>query len=61
MDPNTGSIVPANKSKKPLELGQHGIRCPFSFAEVEALVLAVEKLGTRRYIIQFTSLILVDK
>jgi hypothetical protein len=48
-DPNAGAIVPANKSKRSPEQGQRRIRRPFSVAEVEALVLAVEKLGTGRY------------
>jgi ribosomal protein L13E len=53
-DPNAGAIVPANKSKRSPEQGQRRIRRPFSVAEVEALVLAVEKLGTGRYIVYFT-------
>jgi len=48
-DPNAGAVVPANKSKRSPEQGQRRIRRPFSVAEVEALVLAVEKLGTGRY------------
>jgi len=48
-DPNAGAIVPANKSKRSPEQGQRRIRRPFSVAEVEALVLAVEKLGTGRW------------
>ncbi|KAL6907621.1 hypothetical protein ACP4OV_002660 [Aristida adscensionis] len=48
-DPNSGAIVPANKSKRSPEQGQRRIRRPFSVAEVEALVLAVEKLGTGRW------------
>jgi hypothetical protein len=53
-DPNAGAIVPANKSKRSPEQGPRRIRRPFSVAEVEALVLAVEKLGTGRYIVLFT-------
>jgi hypothetical protein len=48
-DPNAGAIVPANTSKRSPEQGQRRIRRPFSVAEVEALVLAVEKLGTGRW------------
>ncbi|CAN6237520.1 unnamed protein product, partial [Urochloa humidicola] len=47
-DPDAGAIVPVNKSKRSPEQGQRRIRRPFSVAEVEALVLAVEKLGTGR-------------
>ncbi|KAL6645870.1 hypothetical protein ACP70R_017478 [Stipagrostis hirtigluma subsp. patula] len=48
-DPSSGALVPANKSKRSPEQGQRRIRRPFSVAEVEALVLAVEKLGTGRW------------
>jgi hypothetical protein len=48
-DPNAGAVVPANKTKRSPEQGHRRIRRPFSVAEVEALVLAVEKLGTGRY------------
>ena len=48
-DSNAGAIVPANKAKRSPEQGQRRIRRPFSVAEVEALVLAVEKLGTGRW------------
>ncbi|XP_006651249.1 telomere repeat-binding protein 5-like [Oryza brachyantha] len=48
-DSNAGAIVPANKGKRSPEQGQRRIRRPFSVAEVEALVLAVEKLGTGRW------------
>jgi len=44
-----------NKSKRSPEQGQRRIRRPFSVAEVEALVLAVEKLGTGRYNCLFPS------
>ena len=49
VDSSAGAIVPANKAKRSSEQGQRRIRRPFSVAEVEALVLAVEKLGTGRY------------
>ncbi|CAM0872506.1 unnamed protein product [Alopecurus aequalis] len=48
-DSSAGAIVPANKAKRSSEQGQRRIRRPFSVAEVEALVLAVEKLGTGRW------------
>ncbi|AQL07675.1 initiator binding protein1 [Zea mays] len=48
-DPNAGAVVPANKTKRSPEQGHRRIRRPFSVAEVEALVLAVEKLGTGRW------------
>ncbi|CAN6284756.1 unnamed protein product [Urochloa humidicola] len=48
-DPNAGAVVAVNKSKRSPEQGQRRIRRPFSVAEVEALVLAVEKLGTGRW------------
>jgi len=54
-DPNAGAVVPVNKSKRSPEQGQRRIRRPFSVAEVEALVLAVEKLGTGRYNCLFPS------
>jgi hypothetical protein len=54
-DPNAGAVVPVNKSKRSPEQGQRRIRRPFSVAEVEALVLAVEKLGTGRYSCLFPS------
>jgi hypothetical protein len=57
-DSNAGAIVPANKAKRSPEQGQRRIRRPFSVAEVEALVLAVEKLGTGRYAAYFTHLTL---
>ena len=49
VDSSAGAIVPANKAKRSAEQGQRRIRRPFSVAEVEALVLAVEKLGTGRW------------
>lgn len=42
------NVVPMRKSKR-LDVGQRRIRRPFSVSEVEALVQAVEKLGTGRY------------
>lgn len=42
------AMVPVRKSKG-AEVGQRRIRRPFSVSEVEALVEAVEKLGTGRY------------
>ncbi|KAJ7566123.1 hypothetical protein O6H91_02G089500 [Diphasiastrum complanatum] len=42
------AMVPM-KQNSPLEVGKRRIRRPFSVAEVEALVLAVEKLGTGRW------------
>jgi hypothetical protein len=49
VDSSAGAIVPVNKAKRSSEQGQRRIRRPFSVAEVEALVLAVEKLGTGRW------------
>lgn len=43
------AVVPMRKSKRS-ESTQRRIRRPFTVAEVEALVQAVEKLGTGRYI-----------
>lgn len=42
------AVVPANPKPKRSELSQRRTRRPFSVAEVEALVEAVEKLGTGR-------------
>lgn len=42
------AVVPMRKSKR-AEVAQRRIRRPFSVSEVEALVQAVEKLGTGRY------------
>lgn len=47
MDVEALAIVPLRKSKRS-ELVQRRIRRPFSVSEVEALVQAVEKLGTGR-------------
>ncbi|KAJ4835975.1 hypothetical protein Tsubulata_003072 [Turnera subulata] len=43
------AVVPLNSKSRNLELGQRRIRRPFSVSEVEALVQAVEKLGTGRW------------
>lgn len=42
------AVVPALRKSKQSEIAQRRIRRPFSVAEVEALVQAVEKLGTGR-------------
>lgn len=44
------SVVPMRKSKRS-EAAQRRIRRPFSVSEVEALVQAVEKLGTGRCVL----------
>lgn len=44
------AVVPVQQRSKQSEIAQRRIRRPFSVAEVEALVQAVEKLGTGRYI-----------
>ncbi|XWS74126.1 hypothetical protein CRYUN_Cryun02cG0188600 [Craigia yunnanensis] len=43
------AVVPAHRKSKRSEVVQRRIRRPFSVAEVEALVEAVEKLGTGRW------------
>lgn len=43
------AVVPVHRKSKRSEIVQRRIRRPFSVAEVEALVQAVEKLGTGRY------------
>ncbi|XP_022997681.1 telomere repeat-binding protein 5-like isoform X2 [Cucurbita maxima] len=43
------SVVPMHRKSKRSEVAQRRIRRPFSVAEVEALVQAVEKLGTGRW------------
>ena len=43
------AVVPVNQRTKRSEIGQRRTRRPFSVSEVEALVQAVEKLGTGRY------------
>lgn len=42
------AMVPVHRKSKRSEIVQRRIRRPFSVAEVEALVQAVEKLGTGR-------------
>lgn len=42
------SVIPMNPKTKQSEAAQRRIRRPFSVDEVEALVQAVEKLGTGR-------------
>lgn len=42
------AVIPANPKPKRSELSQRRTRRPFSVGEVEALVEAVEKLGTGR-------------
>lgn len=49
--PEALAVVPMRKSKRS-DVGQRRIRRPFSVSEVEALVQAVEKLGTGRYLIE---------
>jgi len=44
------ALVPLNHKSRGSEIGKRRIRRPFSVAEVEALVHAVEKLGTGRYV-----------
>ncbi|KAL8093456.1 telomere repeat-binding protein 4 isoform X2 [Apium graveolens] len=46
---NTLAIVPVNQKAKRPDPSQRRIRRPFSVSEVEALVEAVEKLGTGRW------------
>ncbi|XP_058211888.1 telomere repeat-binding protein 5-like isoform X2 [Rhododendron vialii] len=48
MNAGASAVVPARKSKRS-EAAQRRIRRPFSVSEVEALVQAVEKLGTGRW------------
>ncbi|KAG5566931.1 hypothetical protein RHGRI_002476 [Rhododendron griersonianum] len=48
MNVGASAVVPARKSKRS-EAAQRRIRRPFSVSEVEALVQAVEKLGTGRW------------
>ncbi|MBA0807281.1 hypothetical protein Gohar_023095 [Gossypium harknessii] len=49
MSVETLAAVPVHKKSKQSEIAQRRIRRPFSIAEVEALVQAVEKLGTGRW------------
>lgn len=48
MDVDELAVVPAHRKLKRSEMAQRRIRRPFSVTEVEALVQAVEKLGTGR-------------
>lgn len=49
------AIIPVERKPRQIEtLGQRRMRRPFSVSEVEALVAAVEKLGTGRYQITTT-------
>jgi len=48
------NVVPVNQNTGPSELVQRRTRRPFSVSEVEALVHAVEEVGTGRYVISFT-------
>lgn len=43
-------VIPVNTKNRCSELSQRRTRRPFSVAEVEALVEAVEQLGTGRYL-----------
>ncbi|CAK9272417.1 unnamed protein product, partial [Sphagnum jensenii] len=43
------ALVPVRQKPGALDVGKRRMRCPFSVAEVEALVHAVEKLGTGRW------------
>ncbi|XP_030965853.1 telomere repeat-binding protein 5-like isoform X1 [Quercus lobata] len=49
MDVDTLAVVPVHRKLKRSEMAQRRIRRPFSVTEVEALVQAVEKLGTGRW------------
>nr|XP_016503288.1 PREDICTED: telomere repeat-binding protein 4-like [Nicotiana tabacum] len=49
VNPDALAMVPLNQKSKRSELSQRRIRRPFSVAEVEALVEAVEHLGTGRW------------
>ena len=46
--PEALAMIPAQHKSKRAEMAQRRIRRPFSVAEVEALVQAVEKFGTGR-------------
>lgn len=59
MNPNALAIVPLNQKAKRSDLSQRRTRRPFSVSEVEALVEAVEKLGTGRCAIFSLCLIIV--
>lgn len=47
-DRKSSAVVPVRRKSKHSVIAQRRIRRPFSVAEVEALVQAVEKLGTGR-------------
>lgn len=47
--PQALSVVPSHQKTKRSDMAQRRIRRPFSVSEVEALVQAVEKLGTGRW------------
>lgn len=49
MDVDTLAVVPVNQKIRRSEIAQRRTRRPFSVAEVEALVQAVEELGTGRW------------
>ncbi|CAH8292139.1 unnamed protein product [Eruca vesicaria subsp. sativa] len=49
LEPEALAIVPLNEKPKRRDLSQRRIRRPFSVTEVEALVHAVEELGTGRW------------
>ncbi|KAG5408432.1 hypothetical protein IGI04_004751 [Brassica rapa subsp. trilocularis] len=49
LEPDALAIVPLNEKSKRTEVSQRRTRRPFSVAEVEALVAAVEELGTGRW------------
>ncbi|KAH0936868.1 hypothetical protein HID58_004329 [Brassica napus] len=49
LEPEALAIVPLNEKSKRTELSQRRTRRPFSVTEVEALVAAVEELGTGRW------------
>ena len=49
------AMVPLNLKSKRSELVQRRTRRPFSVSEVEALVHAVEEVGTGRYAILFAA------
>lgn len=49
MDVDALAVVPVHRKSKRSEMAQRRIRRPFSVTEVEALVHAVEKLGTGRW------------
>ncbi|RID68429.1 hypothetical protein BRARA_C00585 [Brassica rapa] len=49
LEPEALAVVPLNEKPKRTELSQRRTRRPFSVSEVEALVHAVEELGTGRW------------